>query len=272
MLNYLKYLVRMTTDIFSNFSRIIELAKFEYKLITKGMALGQIWRLLNPLIQIGMYWLVFGLGIRNGAPVDGIPYVVWLSCGITAWLMASKGVGTSARSIYDKTSMLTRSNIPTCLIPISASVANIMDSVWLIVVLLIMFVCNGGIFTWYALGLVYYTLCIFVFNSVFGLIASVLGVLARDFLNLIQAVLRMLFFVSPIFWSPGSSSAQLFAVFSLYNPFAYVINGFRDSLLYNIPFWERTQELQIFWGMMLVLYLLGALFQSKLRKNLLDFV
>lgn len=272
MLNYLKYLARMTADIFSNFGRIYELAKFEYKLITKGMALGQIWRLLNPLIQIGMYWLVFGLGIRNGAPVDGFPYVVWLSCGITAWLMASKGVGTAASSIFVKTSMLTRSNIPTCLIPISAAVANIMDSVWLILVLLVMHVGNGCGFTWCALGIFYYSLCILVFNSTLGLITSVLGVLARDFLNLIQAVLRMLFFVSPIFWSPTSSSAEMFTVFSLYNPFAYVINGFRDSLLYNIPFWEKMQEMQVFWGIMLVLYLLGALFQSKLRKNLLDFV
>lgn len=272
MLNYLKYLAHMSKDIVTNADRIIELAKFEYKLITKGMALGQIWRLLNPLIQIGMYWLVFGLGIRNGQPVDGIPYVVWLTCGVTAWLMASKGVGTAASSIFVKTSMLTRSNIPTCLIPISASVANIMDSVWLVLVLLMIFVGNGCAFTMNALNLIYYAFCILIFNSTLGLITSVLGVLARDFLNLIQALLRMLFFVSPIFWSPSSSSARMFAVFSMYNPFAYVINGFRDSLLYDVAFWQRPQELQVFWGMMLGLYLLGALFQSKLRKNLLDFV
>lgn len=272
MIGYFRYLFQMTKDIFTNIRRIYELAKFEYKLITKGMTLGQIWRLLNPMIQIGMYWLVFGLGIRNGRPIDGFPYVVWLTCGLTPWLMASKGVGTAASSIYVKATMLTRSNIPTCLIPISASVANVMDSVWLALVMLFLFWGNGCVLSVHAFGLIYYFVCVLVFNSALGLITSVLGMLARDFLNLIQALLRMLFFVSPIFWSPESSSAQIFSVFSLYNPFAYFINGFRDSMLYNIPFWERTQEMKAFWGIMLVLYLVGALFQSKLRKNLLDFV
>lgn len=272
MFGYLKYLFQMTKDVLTNTRRIYELAKFEYKLITKGMALGQIWRLLNPMIQIGMYWLVFGLGIRNGNPIDGFPYVVWLTCGLTPWLMASKGVGTAASSIYVKATMLTRSNIPTCLIPISASVANIMDSVWLVLVMLLIHLGNGCALTVDAFGMIYYSVCILVFNSVLGLITSVLGMLARDFLNLIQAILRMLFFVSPIFWSPTSSSAQVFSVFNLFNPFAYVINGFRDSLLYHVPFWDKTQELQAFWGLMLIMYLMGALFQSKLRKNLLDFV
>lgn len=42
---------------------------------------------LNPLSQIGVYWLVFGLGIRGGAPVHGVPYFVWLVCGLVTWFL-----------------------------------------------------------------------------------------------------------------------------------------------------------------------------------------
>ena len=272
MVSYFKYLFQMTKDIFGNLRRIYALAEFEYKLTTKGMALGQLWRILNPMIQIGVYWLVFGIGLRSGQPVDGIPYVVWLTCGLTPWLIMNRGINTAANSIYVKATMLTRSNIPTCLIPLSICLATVMDNGWTVALMIFIYLAHGCVLTWTAFGLVYYVICILFFISVLSLITSVLGMLARDFLNLIQAILRMLFFVSPIFWNPGQSASKAFQMFNLCNPFGYIICGFRDSLLYNVPIWENKTAMLIFWSMTFCLYLIGAAFQSKLRKNLLDFI
>lgn len=272
MKEYLKYLGQMTRDIFQNLHRIYGLAEFEYKLANKGMALGQIWLLLNPLIQVGVYWFVFGVGIRNGRPVGDIPYVVWLTCGIVPWIICNRGISTSSASIYAKASMLTRSNIPTCLIPLSACLATVMDSRWTLAVLAAIYIGNGCIPTWNVLCVMYYMICILVFISALGLITSVLGMLARDFLNLIQAVLRVLFFVSPVFWNPSTSESAIVQSISKYNPFGYIIDGFRASMLYDVPFWENLNGIRTFWLTVLILYLLGAAFQSKLRKNLLDFI
>lgn len=272
MISYFKFLVQMTKDIFRNIRRIYALADFEYMLANKGMALGQLWLILNPLIQIGVYWFVFGVGIRNGKPIGDIPYVVWLTCGLTPWLIANRGVVQPAGSIYAKASMLTRSNIPTYLIPLSVSLATIMNGKWTVVVMIVIFLGNGCLPTWNIIGLLYYLVCILAFTASLSLITSVLGMLARDFLNLIQALLRMIFFVSPIFWDPSSAANEIVRSMSQYNPFAYVITGFRECMLYDVPFWENLDSMRIFWTTVLVIYLIGAMFQRKLRKNFLDFM
>lgn len=272
MKNYFRFLVRMTKDLFFNMRRTFALAVFEYRLSTKGMFLGQAWKLLNPLIQIGVYWLVFGIGLRSGAPVDGVPFVVWLTCGLTPWLIMSRCVQSPANSIYGKASTLTRANIPTCLVPLSAVVAILLDSGWTVAIMVVIYLGNGCVPTWTAFGLLYYVLCIFAFASAFSLISSVLVMLARDFNQVITAVMRMVYFLSPVFWQPGNSMPKAFYVFDRWNPFAYVIRGFRNSLLYDVPFWQDWQGILIFWGTVLAFYLLGAAFQRKLRGNLLDFL
>ena len=47
---------------------------------------------LNPALQIMVYWLVFGLGIRSNAPIHGIPFVFWLLVGISMWFFINQGV------------------------------------------------------------------------------------------------------------------------------------------------------------------------------------
>lgn len=272
MNGYFQYLFQMTKDIFCNLRRIYSLAQFEYKLANKGLALGQLWLFINPLIQIGIYWLVFGIGIRSGRPVDGFPYVVWLTCGLAPWLICNRGVTKTASSIYAKAQMLTRANIPTCLIPLSSSLSVVMDSGWTVLIMVLIYLGNGCRPSWTALCLLYYMICILAFVSVCSLITSVLVMLARDFSNLIQALMRMLFFISPIFWDASTSGVGVIQKMALINPFGYIIDGFRDSMLYRIAFWQDTERMLIFWGIVLGLYLLGAAFQRKLRKNLLDFI
>lgn len=272
MREYIRSLWQMTRDIGCNLKRIWALAYFQYMVCTKDLFLGGIWRLLSPLIQIGVYWLVFGIGLRSGSPVDGIPYVVWLTCGLTPWLIMNQGVNRGAGSIYGKASMLTRSNIPTCLIPLSNVVSVFMENCWTILILLLVYFGNGCRPTWTALWLIYYMVCALIFVSALSLITSVLVMLARDFQNLIQAILRLLFFLSPIFWQPGDSAPALLKIFNFCNPFGYVIQGFRKSLLYNTTILSCVGETAVFWCIVLILYLLGGGLQDKMRKNLLDYL
>ena len=49
------------------------------------------WEILNPALQIMVYWIVFGLGIRSNAPIHGIPFVFWLLVGISMWFFINQG-------------------------------------------------------------------------------------------------------------------------------------------------------------------------------------
>lgn len=272
MIMYLKSLKQMTIDIFSNLKRIFYLALFEYKVETKDMFLGGIWKILSPFVQIGVYWLVFGIGLRSGKPIDGIPYVVWLTCGLTPWYIMNMAISRSSNSIYMKAILLTRANIPTCIIPISSVTSVIFDNCWTILLMFIMYLANGCIPTVMALGLIYYFLCMIAFLVSISFILSSLVMLARDFNKIIQIIMRLMFFISPVFWKPGQTLPKIFIIFNKLNPFAYIINGFRDSLLYNVSIFESMDNMIGFWIITILCFLMGALFQDKMRKNLLDYL
>lgn len=272
MKEYVTFLRQMTGGICKDFKRIWLLAVFDYNMSTKGMFFGSLWQLISPFIQIGTYWLVFGLGLRSGSPIDGIPYIVWLTCGVTPWYIISGGVGPVANSIYSNATTLTRSNIPSYVLPISAVVSKMLAGCWTIGLMLVIYLANGCRPGWSALGLIYYVLCIAAFLSALSLVTTVLVMLARDFQQVIQMAMRLLFFLSPVFWKPGQNMPTPFLVFDQVNPIGYIIRGFRDSLLYHTPWYGTVQTAVSFWVVVAVLYLLGAAFQMKLRKNILDFL
>ncbi|MDO5558456.1 MAG: ABC transporter permease [Oscillospiraceae bacterium] len=270
MKEYIRFLKKSTLDIFRNIHRIISLAGFEYELSGKDMFLGKLWKAISPLIQIGAYWLVFGIGIRHGNPIDGYPYVVWLTCGVTPWLLMSRSINIGANSVFRKATMLTRANISTVLIPISSILAVIFDNCWTIALMAVIYFANGCTFSWQMINLLYYIFFAFCFLSALSEFTSVLVMLARDFKKLIEMVMRLLFFLSPIMWRPGDNMPQAYKVFDRLNPIAYVIRGFRNSMLYRTSFYEDLKSAAVFWGMTVLLYLIGIAFQKKLKNNILD--
>ena len=269
---YLHYLAGMTASILRNTRRIGALAVFQYKLSNKEMFLGRLWKLIMPFVQIGVYWLVFGVGLRNGSPVDGVPYVVWLVCGITPWFIINSSITKGANAIYSKATVLSRSNILPHLLPLSAVWSQFLNYSWTLLLMLIIFFANGCTLTITALGVFYYLFCALALLSAVSLITSVLVMLARDFQNVIQMVMRLLFYVSPIFWQGGAQIPGAFQVFDRLNLIAYIIRGFRYSLLFNTWFFEDMPLLAFFWGVVLLLYLIGAGLQMKLGRNILDYL
>ena len=272
METYFHFLLKMTGNILKNARRIGSLAVFQYKLSNKEMALGRLWKLITPFIQIGVYWLVFGVGLRDGRPVDGVPFVVWLVCGITPWFIINSAITKGANAIYSKATVLSRSNISPYLLPISAVWAEFLNYSWTLLLMLIIILANGCVPTITFLGVFYYIFCALALLSAISQITSVLVMLARDFQMVIQMVMRLLFYVSPIFWQGASTMPGAFQVFDRLNLIAYIIRGFRYSLLYNTWFFQDMPMLLFFWGMVLLFYLVGAALQRKLGRNILDYL
>ena len=63
---------------------IMEMAKRDISSNIVGSMLGFFWTFINPLITIFIFWLVFSLGFKS-APKGNIPFVVWLTAGMSIW-------------------------------------------------------------------------------------------------------------------------------------------------------------------------------------------
>lgn len=71
----------------NNVGIISRVSKYEEKATYQSHYLGLIWQFLNPLIQIGIYYLVFGLGVQRGRSIGGVPFLPWMLIGVIAWFL-----------------------------------------------------------------------------------------------------------------------------------------------------------------------------------------
>jgi teichoic acid transport system permease protein len=69
------------------------------------------------LIQIAIYWFVFGVGIRARSHVDGVLYIEWMLAGIVVWFFVYQGTLQASKSIYTRVGMIAKMSFPMSAIP-----------------------------------------------------------------------------------------------------------------------------------------------------------
>jgi len=261
----------VTTEIWENRIRMLRIVRFDVKIENRNLYLGTLWKIIAPLIQLGTFWFVFGIGIRGGAPVDGVPFLAWLLAGLVPWLFISRGITAGSRSISNKAGMIFKIKYPVSTIPVSAILAAFYDNLIMLSIMVIIFLFHGIMPNFHWLNLIYYNVFMFVFLSSLALVTSVVVQLAKDFGNLISSLLQLLQFLTPILWQEGHIPEWARPIFVM-NPVRYVVNGYRRSLLFQGNFYERPLTMAFFWGMAFGLLLLGCWLQRKYATRLVDWM
>lgn len=81
--------------------------------------------------------------------------------------------------------------------------------------------------------------------------------------------LQIGFWATPIFWNPDKMEPWVAKILKI-NPIYYIVRGYRDSFVYNIPFWQRINTSIYFWSVTIILFIVGAVIFKKLRPHLAD--
>lgn len=251
------------------FPMIFRLALFDYKLENQDTYLGRLWNILTPLIQIGTFWLVFGVGLRQGNDIGEIPFVIWMVCGLIPWFFINQTLVKGANSIYSKANTLSRMKFPLITLPLERTLVEMFEHIMMLFILFVMLFCFGFYPKWYWLNLIYYIFYMVCFLTGLSLITSVFTMFARDFSKLLQSLTRLLFYLTPILWDMGRMP-EFYQKIMLLNPIYYSVAGFRESLLYEISFWESPDKVVFFWGLNILLFLAGSTLQIKFRDQFID--
>lgn len=261
----------ITKELIDNIVILFRIALYDYKLENKDTYLGRLWSVLTPLIQIGTYWFVFGVGLRSGRDIDGFPYLAWMLCGIIPWFFMSGGITKGANAIYAKVSAFSKMKFCIASAPVSKVVQEMLGIVMMMVILLVCLIGIGIMPSIYWFNLVYYIVYSFVFLIGLSMITSVLTMVARDFYKLLTSLIRLLFYLTPILWDM-SSMPLLFQQIMRYNPIYYMVKGFRNSILYQISFYEELDLLIVMWVLNILLYVGGCVLQSKFKNKFIDLI
>ena len=212
---------------------LYELVLRDVVLRYRGSMLGFLWTLLNPLLFMIIYTLVFSVYLRVGIP----HYSVFLISGLLpwSWFFSSVQMGTSSivdgRVYIGKT---TFAPVILVLVPILSNLVNYILSLPILLAILLFY------HLWIGVSVVTLPLLLVIqFILTFGilLILSTLNVFFRDLQQLVVVVLTLLFYVAPVFY-PITSIPEHYRALALIDPVVPLIMGYQDIFYGNVfPSW-----------------------------------
>jgi len=256
----------------NSFYLIKRLSLYELKSTNSNTYLGILWEVINPMIQISIYWFVFGYGIRGGEAVEGIPYLQWMLAGISVWFFVNPAILHGSKSIYTRIKIISKMDFPMSVIPTFVIMSKFYHHIILIGIITIILQFYHYPVSIYLLQLPYYMFATIALLVSITLVTSTLSTIVRDIQMIVQAIMRILLYVSPILWTPNGLPEMVQTIMKI-NPLYYIVEGYRASLLgTSWYFVEGLNYTMYFWSFVLVTFVLGSIIHIKFRDRFVDFL
>ena len=252
-----------------NVYRIFSIAKYEIVSANRDTNLGALWNVLNPLIYIATYWFVFGIGIRNNKPVDGVPFLPWMLAGLIVWFFMSNCIRKSSNAISSKINILEKIKFPISILPTTIIVSELFEHIIMFLITYIFTISQGYGPNIYNIKILYYLFCSIMFCISFGLVFSVLSILVKDIKKIIPSVLRLLMYATPILWTMENLPKSIQVVMK-WNPIFYVVEGYRNSIFGNVTSSVDIYSTIVFWIITGVLFVSGCCLMYKYKHKFVD--
>ncbi len=238
----------------------------EIKVLYAQTILGFSWAILQPLIQIIMFTIVFGKVAK--VPSDGLPYFLFSSVAIIPWTYMSQAMTQSSQSLVQGQHMLGKVYFPRLIFPLTPVLARLIDFGISILIILVVVIYYRVMPTWNLIFLPLFIIFMMAVPAGIGMWLSALAIRFRDVKHAMPFVIRMLIYTAPIVYSASSIPDTYRFIYSL-NPIVGVIEGYRACLLGTPMPW-----LFILPGLFTAITLLlgGALYFSRMERVFVDVI
>ena len=228
--------------------------------------LGFSWAILQPLVQIVLFSIIFGK--VASVSTDGIPYVLFSSVAIIPWSYMSQAMGQSSQSLIQGSNMLGKIYFPRLLFPMSPVLAKLVDFGIAIVIILGLMLYYRVPLTWNLLWFPLFFLMMVAIPLGIGLWLSSLAIRFRDVKQAMPFLIQMLMYSAPIVYS-ASSIPEMYRILYSLNPIVGVIEGYRACFLGTVMPW-----LYIWPGIITaaILVISGAWYFKRMERIIVDVI
>jgi len=264
----LSYLKSFFGSIVSSRSVLLSLAKNDLKSRFSGSNFGILWALISPLLTILVYWFVFQIGFRNSA-VQDIPFIIWFIPGIIPWFFFSDSLNIVTNSFVEYSYLVKKVVFKIEMLPLIKLASVSFINMFFVLIYLVFYFSYGNEFAWINFQAIYYLFALHCMLFGLTLLTSTVVVFFKDLSQILAIVLQFGFWLTPIVWDTSNAPGFLGKFFEL-NPLVYIIEGFRDSFLYNHWFYEKPMLTLYFWALTLFIILAGLLANKKLKPHFSD--
>lgn len=189
---------------------------------------GALWVFGRPLVELGVYVLVFGAFLR--APSDGVPYPLFAFSGVVLWSFVSGAISRGARAVQSEAGLVAHAPFPKATLPLAAIVGALIDSALAAVMMGLLMVVQHVAPSPQAWLLLPVLLILSMMVTGISLIGSALNVFYRDVGHLVDVGMRVWLLLTPVAYAASVVPAKFKTLYDL-NPLVSVFHFSRAALL-----------------------------------------
>jgi len=203
------------------------LALRDVKVRYKQTALGVAWVLLQPLLAMGIFSIVFG---SRGLTTDGVPYPLFVISGLVPWFYFANATAGASGSVVGNTQLISKVYFPRLAIPLAAVLANLVDFAIGTLLLLVLLPIFGVAYGWEMLALPVLAGLLVLSALAVSVWLSALDVQYRDVRYAVPFLLQVWLFATPVIYASADVPERWRLVLAL-NPMTSLIEFFRSVIL-----------------------------------------
>lgn len=234
-------------------------------------AFGFLWALLDPLLFMGVYYLVFGKIVANRPP----SFMLHLFIGVIAFRFLNTASAQGAGILRGQGGLIREVSFPKAALPVAIVLARCFDFAagWLIAIPLAFIFGYPPHWLWLVLPLVIVIQVLFVTG--FTLITTYVGLFFADIQNILNVGLRLWFYMSPVLYplslveSKTAGRPELLRLYML-NPMVNILKGYHTPVLERA--WPGLGELGYALGFSVALVLVGIFIFSRAEGQIAKYV
>ncbi len=266
-------ITQLPVELWQNRRLIWKLAKNDFKKRYAGSYMGALWALVQPVITVVMYYIVFdkimgngGSGLRDSGEV---PFVLFLTAGLVPWFYFNEAWTNATNALREYDYLVKKVVFKISILPIIKAIAATFIHVFFVLILLVVAAVYGYYPSVYTIQLIYYSVCLFLFVLALSYTTCSVVVLFKDLSQIINIILQIGIWATPIMWNLDNVSPGWKMVFKL-NPLVYIVNGYRDAIYGKVWFFEDFFSTMYFYISTAVLFGIGAIIFKRLKVHFAD--
>ena len=246
--------------------------KRNYATRYKQTILGPLWLIINPLITVSLYALVFGN--LAGLSTNGTPQFVFYLCSNAIWTFFATCINETANTFTANSAIMGKVYFPRLVMPISSVLTGIMDlmiQVIMLVVIMIGYYIGGTDFNISSSILVAPLLILQtgMLGLGCGIIIAALTTKYRDLIVLVSFGVQLWMYASPVVYTLEIIPEKYQGIYLL-NPMASIITCWRNVVIGSGKF--PTNAWGISWIVTIIILFIGVVLFSKIEKTFMDTV
>ncbi len=264
-------------ELFQNRKLIKKLAINDFKKRYAGSNWGIIWALVQPIVTVILYYIVFGVIFKGGRTEElaeaqaamEVPQVLFLTAGLVPWFFFMEGLTNGTTSLLEYNYLVKKVLFKISILPVIKVIAAMFIHVFFILLLFVVAVINGYGPSIYWIQIIYYMGCEFILILSLSFLTCSVAVFLRDIIHFIGIFMQVLQWATPILWNIEMLPDKYRWIVKLI-PVTYIVEGYRNSIYGETWFFEHFYSSTYFWICVVILFCIGTLVFKRTKPHFAD--